>query len=134
MLQLLSSQNKGDRREREVAVYQVPSILGQEAEGQQEQETKKKWAECEQDSGGPGAQSQPSSDGTPNKKHFDKYTNLVNLANLVIQQIETLMNLPFGKFLFIYEWVSVTQVQENPKPMSHGENNKNKESNLWNGD
>lgn len=50
----------------------------------------------------------PSSDGAPNKNHFDKYANLVNLENLVIQQIETLMNLSFDKFLFIYEWVSGT--------------------------
>lgn len=50
----------------------------------------------------------PSSDGALNKNHFDKYANLVNLANLVIQQIETLMNLSFDKFLFIYEWVSGT--------------------------
>lgn len=91
-------------------MLQLPSTLGGNLRGSRSKSlTKRKWAEGERDSGGPGAQcSEPSSDGAPNKNHFDKYANLVHLANLVIQQIETLMNLPFGKLLFIYEWVTVT--------------------------
>lgn len=49
---MLQQEVGGDRGERTESVYQLPSTLGWEPEGQQEPETKKNWVESEQKSGG----------------------------------------------------------------------------------
>lgn len=49
---MLQQEVGGDGGERTESVYQLPSTLGWEPEGQQEQEIKKNWADGEQESGG----------------------------------------------------------------------------------